>query len=212
MRAVRPIWMDRVRGSFGRSADLDVPDVRNVVSGPAAERAAREHAGILKVEELRCMRGRSGQQQEDGTYGRYRQSFPRLCGRRAAIQPRADGRRHRAWCHCWRAARPWRRQWCGNPAAADVLDVTYFSDHHAVLHLLGRVVRRCYHFDLVQYSGRTVVGGDDFRRLSDGAERSRRRSTHRRIHIVFRRRAVRRNHHYACGSACRELRIAVRPT
>ena len=43
------------------------------------------------------------------------------------------------------------------------------GDHHAVLHLLGRVVRRRHHVDSVQHTGRTMVGRDHVRRPSDGA-------------------------------------------
>ena len=47
-------------------------------------------------------------------------------------------------------------------------DVADLGDHHAVLHLLGRAVRRRHHLDPVQHPRRAVVGGDHLRRLSDG--------------------------------------------
>ena len=57
--------------------------------------------------------------------------------------------------------------------AADLQHVADLGDHHAVLHLLGRVVRRRDHLDPVQYSRRAMVGGDHLRRLSDGADKAR---------------------------------------
>ena len=171
-----------------------------------------EHAGILKIESRAEQFGGTGNKtvRRDECNGRYRQSFSRLCGGRAAVQSGADGRRHRAWRHRRRAARSWRRQWRCNPAAADVFDVADLGDHHAVLHLLGSAVRRRHHLDPVQHTGRTMVGGDHVRRLSDGAERKRRRSADRRVHFVFRWRAVRRDHHYVGGAAGREFCVAVR--
>ena len=80
--------------------------------------------------------------------------------------------RHRARRHHRRAARPGRRQRRRDPAAADVHDAADLGDHHAVVHLLGRAVRRRDHVDPVQHSGRALVGGDHLRRLSAGAARA----------------------------------------
>ena len=63
---------------------------------------------------------------------------------------------------------------------------------------------------LFNIPGRAMVGGDHVRRLSDGAARARRRSAHGRLHVVLRRRAVRRHHDHAGGAAGRELCVAVR--
>ena len=86
--------------------------------------------------------------------------------------------------------------------------VADLGDHHAVLHLLGRAVRRRDHLDPVQHSRRTMVGGDHLRRLSDGAAGQGRRGADRGLHLVLRRRAVRRHHDHAGGAAGRELRAA----
>ena len=43
------------------------------------------------------------------------------------------------------------------------------GDHHALVHLLGRALRRRDHLDPVQHPGRALVGRDHVRRLSDGA-------------------------------------------
>ena len=71
-----------------------------------------------------------------------------------------------------RAARTGRRQRRGHPAAADLHHVADLGDHHAVVHLLGRAVRRRHHLDPVQHTGRALVGGHHLRRLPDGAERA----------------------------------------
>ena len=139
---------------------------------------------------------------------RHRQSVSRLRRRAAALQHRADGARHRARRHHRRAAGPRRRQRHRHPAAADLQHVADLGDHHAVLHLLGRAVRRRHHVGAVQHTGRTVVGGDHVRRLSDGAEGQGRRGADRGLHLVLRRRAVRRHHDHAAGAAGRELRAA----
>ena len=120
----------------------------------------------------------------------------------------ADGARHRARRHHRRAAGPRRRQRHRDPAAADLQHVADLGDHHAVLHLLGRAVRRRHHLGAVQHTGRTMVGGDHVRRLSDGAAGQGRRGADRGLHLVVRRRAVRRHHDHAGGAAGRELRAA----
>src|SRR5262245_532854 len=102
--------------------------------------------------------------------GRDRQPVSRLCRCYRAVQPPGDAGRHHAGGDHWRAARPRRRQRRGDPAAADVLDVADLGDHHAVLHLLGRAVRRRDHLGAVQHSWRAVVGRDDVRRLSYGQQ------------------------------------------
>ncbi len=88
--------------------------------------------------------------------------------------------------------------------------VADLGDHHAVLHLLGRAVRRRHHLGAVQHSGRAVVGGDHLRRPSDGAAGPGRRGADRRLHLVLRRRAVRRHHDHAGRAAGRQVRAAVR--
>ena len=68
------LWLDRDRGRFGRGADLDLPDVRKLVSGAAAEGAARKHVGILEYRGSVGRRDGIGQQKvsRDGTNGRHR--------------------------------------------------------------------------------------------------------------------------------------------
>ena len=55
-----------------------------------------------------------------------------------------------------------------------------------------------------------MVGGDHVRRLSDGAAGQGRRGADRRVHLVLRRRAVRRHHDHAARAAGGELRAGVR--
>ena len=109
-----------------------------------------------------------------------------------------------------RAARSRRRQRRRDPAAAHLLHVADLGDHHAVLHLLGRAVRRRHHLGAVQHPGRAMVGGDHLRRPSDGAAGQGRRGADRRLHVVLRRRAVRGHRHHAGGAAGRALRAAIR--
>ena len=128
-----------------------------------------------------------------------------------AVQHLADGGRHPARRRHRRAAGPRRRQRRRDPAAAHLQHVADLGDHHAVLHLLGRAVRRRHHVDPVQHSGRAVVGRDHLRRPSDGAAGQGRRSADRGLHVVVRRRAVRRHHDHAGRAAGREVRAAIRP-
>ena len=118
--------------------------------------------------------------------------------------------RHRARRHHRRASGTGRRQRRCDPVAADIQHAADVGHHHAVLHLLGRVVRRSDHLDSVQHTRRTMVGGDDVRRLSDGAAGQGRRSTDGRLHLLVRRRAVRRHHDHAGRAAGRELCAAIR--
>ena len=87
-----------------------------------------------------------------------------------ADEHRPDVRRHHPRRADRRAARPGRRQRRGDPAAADFLDVADLGHRDAVVHLLGRPVRRRDHLDPVQHPGRALVGGHHLRRLPDGAE------------------------------------------
>ena len=105
---------------------------------------------------------------------------------------------------------PGRRQRRGDPAAAHVHDAADVRDHHAVLHLLGRAVRRRDHVGAVQHPGRALVGRDDVRRLSDGAAGPGGRSADRGVHLVVHRRAVRRDHDHLPRAAGREVRAEVR--
>ena len=93
---------------------------------------------------------------------------------------------------CWgadrRVAQARRRQRRGDPAAAHVHDVPDQRDHHVVLYLLGRIVRRRDHVHPVQYTGRAVVGGDHLRRPPDGQGRPRQRGPDRGVHVLVRRR------------------------
>ena len=118
--------------------------------------------------------------------------------------------RHRARRHHRRAAGTGRRQWRGHPVAADVQHAADVGHHHAVLYLLGRAVRRSDHLDPLQHTRRTMVGGDDVRRLSDGAAGQGRRSIDGGVHLVVRRRPVRRDHDHAGRAAGRKLCTAIR--
>ena len=204
-------WLGRYRWVTVLAIAIGVPlvtyrHVRDVVPRPAAEGAARRLARLLRASRLRApVRHGIAKARHDG---RNRQSVSRLRRRAAAVQHRADGRRHRARRHHRRAARPRRRQRRRDPAAADLLHVADLGDHHAVLHLLGRAVRRRHHLGPVQHSGRTMVGGDHLRRPSDGAAGQGRRGADRGLHLVVRRRAVRGHHDHAGGAAGRELRAA----
>ena len=134
---------------------------RALVSGPASQGADRGMARSVDVViSTGCRTYRDG---------RTRQSVSRLRGRAAALQHHGDDRRHRARRHHRRAAGTGRRQRRGDPAAADVQHAADIGHHHAVLHLLGRAVRRRDHLDPVQHTRRTMVGRDDVRRLPDGA-------------------------------------------
>ena len=61
---------------------------------------------------------------------------------------------------------------------------------------------------LFNIPGRAVVGGDDVRRLPDGAAGTRGRSAHRVVHLVVHRRAVRGDHDHVPRAAGREVRAA----
>ena len=105
-----------------------------------------------------------------------------------------------------RSARVRRAERCRHPAAAHVHDGSDVGHRHAVLHLLGRAVRWRNHLDPVQYSGRSLVGGHDIRRLSDGAARKGRGGADRRIYLVLHRLAFCRSAHHL--SLRRELRLS----
>ena len=109
-----------------------------------------------------------------------------------------------------RAAGPGRPERRRDPAAAHVHDGPHVGDRDAVVHLLGRIVRRRDHVDPVQYSGRSMVGGDDVRRLSDGAAGQGGGSAHRGVHVVVHRLAGRGAADHFPGTRNRELRAAVR--
>ena len=182
-----------------------------MVPRPAAEGAAR---GFFRS----LTRGkRTGAVSADPSlvwgenHGRNSQLVPRLCRRAAAFQHPGDDRRHSARRHHRRAARVGRRQRRGDPAAAHFLDVADVGDHHVVLHLLGRAVRRRHHVHPLQHSGRALVGRDHFRRPPDGPARQGRRGVDRGLHLVVRRRAVRGHRHYAGGAAGGEVCAPVRP-
>ena len=125
-----------------------------------------------------------------------------------ADEHRADVRRHHPRRADRRAARPGRRQRRRHPAAAHLHDVADLGDHHAVVHLLGRAVRRRHHLDPVQHPGRAVVGGDHLRRLPDGAAGPGRRGADRRLHLVVHRRLRGGGDDHLPGAAGGEVRAA----
>ncbi|CAA9364382.1 MAG: Tripartite tricarboxylate transporter TctA family, partial [uncultured Microvirga sp.] len=109
-----------------------------------------------------------------------------------------------------RAPGPRRRERRRDPPPPHLLDVADLGDHHAVLDLLGRSVRRRDHLDPVQHSRRALVGGDDLRRLPDGAEREGRRSADRRLYRLLHRRLHRDPPLDLSGPRDRAFRAALR--
>ena len=103
----------------------------------------------------------------------------------------ADDGRPRARHLRRRAAGPGRAERRRDPAAADLLHGPDLRHRDAVLHLLGRAVRRRDHVDPVQHPRRGLVGGDHLRRLSDGPAGQGRRGADRRVHVVLHRLAGR---------------------
>ena len=81
-----------------------------------------------------------------------------------------------------------------------------------IMHLLGRAVRRRDHVDPVQHTRRALVGGNDIRRLSDGAAGTRGRGDDGCVHVVVRRRVLRRRDDHVPGAADRQVRAALRST
>ena len=206
-------WLGRYGWGLVLAISIGIPrhhlcGVRAVVPGPAAKGADRGILGILGSS------GGSGPRVVPAgratRHGRNRKSVPRLCRGPAAVQHPADGDRHPARRHHRRVAGLGRRQRHRDPVAADLLDVADLGDHHAVLHLLGRAVRRRHHLGAVQYSRRAVVRCDHVRRLSDGAEGPGRRGAHSRVHLFVCRRVVCRHHDYAGCAAGRAVRVAIR--
>ena len=180
-----------------RRARGDLRAVRNLVPGAAAQGTRRAPARLLEP-----ARNRTHDR------GRHRQPDAGLRRRADLEESAVHAGRHPARGADRRAAGPRRRQRRGDPAAAHVHDAADVGDHHAVVHLLGRVVRRRDHVDPVQHTGRAMVGRDDLRRLSDGAAGPRRRGADRRVHVVVRRRAVRDPADHVPGAAGRQVRAA----
>ncbi len=123
---------------------------------------------------------------------------------------RADDGRPRARHFRRRAAGPRRAERRRDPAAADLHHGPDLGDRDAVLHLLGRAVRRRHHLDPVQYSGRGVVGGDHLRRLSDGAAGQGGGSADRGVHLVLHRLAGRGAADHLPGADDLVLRAEIR--
>ena len=159
-----------------------------------------------------CRKGRSKRPsatriERDGSL---RPAASRLLRPADVEDPGADDGRARARHLRRRAAgtgRPERRR---DPAAADVHDGPDLGHRHAVLHLLGRAVRRRHHLDPVQHSGRGLVGGDHLRRLSDGAAGQGGRGADRGVHVVVHRLAGRGAADHVPGARHRLVRAAVR--
>ena len=136
--------------------------------------------------------------------------FPRIRRPADVEDPGDDDDRARARHLRRRAAGTGRAERSGDPAAAHVHDGSDDRDRDAVVHLLGRAVRRGDHVDPVQHSGRGVVGGDHLRRLSDGPAGEGRGGAHRGVHVVVHRLAGRRAADHVSRAAHRVVRIAVR--
>ena len=85
------------------------------------------------------------------------------------------------------------------------------GDHPALVHLLGRALRRRHHLDPFQHPGRAVVGSDHFRRLSAGAEGAGGRGAHRGVHVLVRRRAGRGDPDHVPAAVRREFALRFGP-
>src|SRR6202030_531318 len=90
----------------------------------------------------------------------------------------------------WSAARAGRRQRGGYPVAADTADAAHIRHHPAHIALLGRLVRRRHHLDLIQHPGRALVGGYHLRRISAGPSGPKWPSAHRRLYFFIHRGSV----------------------
>src|SRR5262245_21036671 len=105
-----------------------------------------------------------------------------------------------------------RAEWRRDPTAAHVHDGSDLGHRHALLHLLGRSVRRRHHLDPIQHPGRGMVRGDHLRRLPDGAAGPSGRGVDRGLYLVVHRFAGGRPaDHVSCAGHCR-VRAAVWPT
>ena len=103
----------------------------------------------------------------------------------------------------------------GPNGVAILLPLTFTMDpdlghRDALVHLLGRAVRRRDHLDPVQHSRRSLVGGDHLRRLSDGAAGQGGRSADRRLHLVVHRLAGRGAADHLPRAGHRLVRAALR--
>ena len=109
-----------------------------------------------------------------------------------------------------RAAGPRRPERRGDPAAADLHHGSDLGHRDAVLHLLGRAVRRRHHLDPVQHSRRGLVGRDHLRRLSDGAAGQGGGSADGGLHLVLHRLAGRGAADHVPGADDLVLRAEIR--
>ena len=109
-----------------------------------------------------------------------------------------------------RAAGPRRAERRRDPVAAHLHDGSDLGHRDAVLHLLGRAVRRRHHLDPVQHPGRGLVGRHHLRRLSDGAAGPRRRGADGGLHLVVHRLAGRGAADHVPRARHRLLRAALR--
>ena len=122
----------------------------------------------------------------------------------------ADDGRPRARHLRRRAAGTGRTERRRDPVAAYVHDGSDVRHRDAFVHLLGRAVRRGDHVDPVQHSGRSLVGGDDLRRLSDGAAGQGRGGADRGVHVVVHRFAGRGAADHVSRAPHRVVRVALR--
>ena len=86
----------------------------------------------------------------------------------------------------------------------------HLGHHPALVHLLGRALRRRHHLDPVQHPGRALVGGDHLRRLSAGAAGARGQRAHRGVHLLVHRRAGGGDDDHVPLADRRQLRARVR--
>ena len=81
----------------------------------------------------------------------------------------------------------------------------------AHIDLLGRAFRRRHYVDTFQHPRRTVVGGDNFRRLPDGAPGAGRAGAYRRIHFLVYRRVVLDRADYVFAPVLAEIALKFGP-
>ena len=144
------------------------------------------------------------------SHGSFHASHSRLYRSADLEDARPDDGRAGARHFRWRVAGTgWAERRC-HFAAAHVHDGSDIRHRDAVLHLLGCAVRRRHHVDPVQYSRRSLVGGDDVRWLSDGPAGQGGGSAHSGLHVFLHRLAVCRAAHHVSRARHRVFRTAVR--
>ena len=193
MTADRPHRAVEVTADVGNFHGAHVYHVRDRLRRHHAEGPDRSPAGLLRPRDGSTQPARPWLHRPDDVEDAH---------------PDDGGPRPRHFRRC--AAGAGRTERRRDPSAADFLDGSDLGHCDAVVHLLGRAVRRCDHVHIVQYSRRGVVGGHHVRRVSDGAEGPGGRSADRSVHLVIHRLARRGDAYYVPGTERRRLRLALR--